>query len=151
MSDPAPKIGRPSSYTPDMAAHICSELAAGRSLRSVCSDEGMPERQTVFRWLAAHTEFRDQYARAKEESVEALLEEALVIADDGSNDTYLDDKGNVCVDNDVIQRSKLRVETRKWFASKLKPRVYGDRLALAGDEKQPLTVVVRKLTEEPQK
>lgn len=149
MTDQPAKIGRPCEFTQDIADRICAELAAGRSLRSVCAQDDMPCSTTVFRWLRTVDSFAQQYARAKEESADALAEEMLAIADDGENDTYVDDKGKVCVDNDVIQRSKLRVDTRKWLASKLKPKKYGDRLALAGDEKQPLNVVVRKLTEEP--
>lgn len=118
--------GRPTDYSDDIAAAICSELAAGRSLRSVCADNGMPDKATVFRWLAKHESFRDQYARAKEESADALVEDMLAIADDGLNDTYTDDDGNERTLADVIQRSKLRVDTRKWIASKLKPKKYGD-------------------------
>lgn len=57
-----------------------------------------------------------------------MIEEADDIADDGSNDTYIDDDGNVKVNHDVIQRSKLRVEQRRWHASKLRPKKYGDRI-----------------------
>lgn len=121
-------MARPTDYTTDLAAAICAELAAGRSLRSVCEDEAMPDKATVFRWLAKHEALRDQYARAKEESADALVEDMLAIADDGINDTYTDPQGVQRADNDVIQRSRLRVETRKWIASKLKPKKYGDRL-----------------------
>lgn len=121
-------MGRPSTYSTDIAAEICAELAGGRSLRSVCNDERMPDKATVFRWIAAHPEFRDQYARAKEESADALVEDMLSIADDGLNDTYTDEDGSERVMQDVIQRSKLRVDTRKWIASKLKPKKYGDKV-----------------------
>jgi len=79
----------------------------------------MPHKATVFRWLRTHDEFRDQYAKAKEESADALLEDMLYIADDGTED---------------VQRSRLRVDVRKWAASKLKPKKYGDtsQLQLTG-------------------
>lgn len=129
--------GRPSDYSADLAAAICAELAAGRSLRSVCAAAGMPSTTTFFVWLGKHPEFREQYARAKEESADALVEDMLAIADDGINDTYTDPQGVQRVDNDVIQRSKLRVDTRKWIASKLKPKKYGDKVQqeVSGDIK----------------
>lgn len=129
--------GRPSDYSEDLAAAICAELAAGRSLRSVCDAASMPDKATVFRWLAKHEAFRDQYARAKEESADALVEDMLAIADDGLNDTYTDEDGNERTMVDVIQRSKLRVEARKWIASKLKPKKYGDKVQqeVSGDIK----------------
>jgi hypothetical protein len=83
---------------------------------------------TVFAWLGRHEEFAKQYARAKEESADALVEDMLAIADDGLNDTYVDENGIERTMTDVIQRSKLRVDTRKWIASKLKPKKYGEKV-----------------------
>lgn len=58
------KTGHPSDYLPEVAADICSLLADGESLRKVCERQGMPSKTAVFRWLAEHSEFRDQYAKA---------------------------------------------------------------------------------------
>jgi len=112
-------VGRPSKYSQELADRICSELAEGISLRAICKPDDMPHKATVFRWLRTHDEFRDQYAKAKEESADALLEDMLYIADDGTED---------------VQRSRLRVDVRKWAASKLKPKKYGDtsQLQLTG-------------------
>lgn len=83
-------------------------------MRTICMADEMPAMSTVFRWLAKHEEFQEQYARAKEESAEAMIEDMLAIADGGNwSDT---------------QRARLRVDTRKWIASKLKPKKYGDKL-----------------------
>lgn len=57
------KMGRPSTYDDEMAERICARLASGNSLRTICSSPGMPGRETVFRWLREHQDFRDQYAR----------------------------------------------------------------------------------------
>lgn len=117
-------------YSPEVATRICEEISAGRSLRTICTDEGMPDKATVFRWLAAHEAFRDQYARAREAQADAMLEEILEIADDGRSDSYTDDEGNVRTDNDVIARSRLRVDARKWAMSKMAPKKYGEKLDL---------------------
>lgn len=121
------KGGRPTKYTPALAAVICSRIADGESLRAMCATPDMPDRVTVFRWIAAHDEFRNQYARAREAQADTLFEEILDIADDGWNDSYVDDNGTRRTDQEVIARSRLRVDARKWMASKLAPKKYGDR------------------------
>lgn len=117
-------------YSPETGTRICVEISAGRSLRSICDDEGMPDKATVFRWLASDETFRDQYARAREAQADAMLEEIIQIADDGENDTYKDEEGRVRTDQDVIARSRLRVDTRKWAMSKMAPKKYGEKLDL---------------------
>src|SRR5690606_31084702 len=111
-----------------VADQICERIACGESLRRICLDETMPALSTVFRWLYANEVFRDQYSRAREAQQEYLALEILEIADDGSNDTYIDEEGKPRVDHDVIQRSRLRVDTRKWIMSKMAPKKYGDKV-----------------------
>lgn len=121
--------GRPSAFSPEIADLICEEIANGRSLRAICADAAMPSKASVFRWLAQEEGFRDQYARAREAQADALADEILDIADDGANDTYTDEEGRERTNADVIARSRLRVDARKWIAAKLKPKVYGEKLA----------------------
>lgn len=94
----------------------------------------MPGASTVFRWLRTYSEFREQYEKAKEESADALAEEILDIADNGTND-FMEKENNDGSTwweyrTEAVQRSRLRVDTRKWIASKLKPKKYGDRTNL---------------------
>ena len=89
-------------------------------------------------WLdGSKPAFSEQYARAREAQADKLAEEALQIADDGRSDTYVDGDGNVKTDTEVIQRSKLRVDTRKWLASKMAPKKYGDKMAIGGTDDLP--------------
>ena len=93
---------------------------------------------TIFKWLREREDFAKQYARATEERTEALAEDILDIADDGSNDFMTITKGDVSyeVENkEVTNRSRLRVDTRKWLMSKMKPKKYGDKLDLTSDGK----------------
>ena len=120
---------------------ICEGIADGRSLRSICEAEDMPSKSAVFRWLGVNEAFRDQYARARESQADVLFDEILSIADDGKNDTYATEDGER-VNHEVIARSKLRVDARKWMAGKLRPKVYGEKLELAGDPKAPLGIAV---------
>lgn len=122
------KRGRPTSYKKRIADEICARLASGELLKDICSEKGMPSRSTVYHWLFSRPEFSDTYARAREAQMESWAEDIIEIADDGSNDTYEDDEGNEKVNHDVIQRSKLRVDSRKWLMSKLSSKRYGDKV-----------------------
>lgn len=132
------KVGRPSDYTQELADKICSQLSMGKSLRSVCKEEGMPSAQTIFNWFRTNKEFLEQYARAKQESADAMAEEILDISDDTSQDTIYIQKGKVEIameNKEWVNRSKLRVDTRKWLMAKMKPKVYGEKLDLTSDGK----------------
>lgn len=123
--------GRPSEFSQETADAICLRLANPESLRSICADEEMPGRSTVFRWLQENESFRDQYTRARENQAEAIFDEMLEIADDGEFDyeTKKRDDGSEyeAVNHDHIQRSKLRIEARKWVLGKLAPKKYSEK------------------------
>lgn len=128
-------MARPSDYSQELADRICAQLAEGNSMRTVCKADDMPCTATVFNWLRTKPGFLEQYTRAKEESADALSDEMLDIADDSTNDWMerLDKDGQGIgyqVNGDHVQRSRLRIETRKWLASKLKPKKYGDKVDL---------------------
>lgn len=113
------KIGRPTLYSPDIAEGLLNWLADGKSLRKYCDQPGTPNKATVLRWLASNRDFSDQYARAREAGADSHLDDIVDIAD-----TDPDPK-----------RARVRIDARKWVASKLAPRKYGDRLDLSVEEK----------------
>jgi hypothetical protein len=106
----------------------------------------------VFRGLARHKEFSDQYAYARDAQADVLFDEVLDIVDDASNDymSSVDDEGGLAYKlmGENIQRSRLRMDARKWMAGKLRPKKYGDKLELSGDPSSPLQVVIQKFTAE---
>lgn len=123
--------GRPSSYTDEIVDIICERLAVGESLRSICDDAEMPSQTSVFRWLAAHETFRVKYASARDSQAETLFDEILNIVDDGRNDWVKrnDPENPGYVENgESLKRSQMRMDARKWMASKLLPKKYGDRI-----------------------
>lgn len=126
---------RPSDYSSDITAAICERLGLGESLREICRDEAMPDKSTVMRWLARHSEFRDQYACAREAQADYYAEEILEIADDGSNDwmeRQNKDGSTYEVENhEVLNRSRLRVDTRKWLMARMAPKKYGEKVTQA--------------------
>lgn len=120
--------GRPSSFTPELGDEICARLAEGKSLRSILKADDMPAMSTVFRWLREDDEekstFREQYARAKQEAADALADEIQEVSDGVLEKKYDPNAARVAIDG------------KKWVASKLKPKVYGDRLDVtSGNEK----------------
>ena len=123
---------RPSDYSKQITETICERLGLGESLREICRDENMPDKSTVMRWLARHAEFRDQYASARDAQADYYAEEILEIADDGSNDwmeRQNKDGSTYEVENhEVLNRSRLRVDTRKWLMARMSPKKYGDKL-----------------------
>lgn len=127
--------GRPSKYTKEIADEICERIAEGESLRRICLSDHLPNRKTIFHWLLndTHPGFCDQYRMARDMQAENFADEMNDIADDGSNDYMenVDDQGAVIgykLNGEHIQRSRLRIDTRKWIASKLKPKKYGDKI-----------------------
>lgn len=126
--------GRPSLYSDELADDICKEIADGKSLRSICAKNGMPDKSTVFRWLADNEFFRDQYARAREEQADHYADEIIEIADDSSRDIVIGDDGKEIINHEHIARARLRVDARKWKASKLAPKKYGDKVAHVGGD-----------------
>ncbi len=92
--------------------------------------------------LRENAEFRAQYAHAREMQADTLFDEALDIADDGTNDWMerLDKDGNEIFDHEHVQRSRLRVDTRKWAAGKLAPKKYGDKFQHVGEGGGPIRV-----------
>lgn len=116
------KQGRPTIYKLELAKEICDKIAANsKGIKRLCKENPhWPNKDTIFSWLKDNPDFSDQYARAKRCQVEVIVDDILDIADDSSCD-QLNDKYNT----EHITRSKLRIDTRKWLASKLVPKVYG--------------------------
>lgn len=108
---------------------ICDRIAAGESMRKICREEDMPGLSTVFRWLSLVPAFLEQYKLAQEVRAETLADELVEIADEGETKVVLGSDGTTAVvyDSTAVARNRLRVDTRKWVASKLKAKKYGDK------------------------
>lgn len=115
MSDTKRKTGRPSKYSDELAEKICEKIANGRSLRSICAEDGVPPMKTIYRWLEANEEFRHQYARARDKQADYFAEEIIEIADSAEAESA------------AVSKAKLQIDARKWAASKIAPKKYGDK------------------------
>ena len=113
-------------YDEGLAELICDQIVEGKSLRTICQGEQMPDRKSVRRWVKDRPEFALLYAEAKEDAADAFAEELIEISDEA---VPTDDRGRL--DAGTVQKQRLKIDTRKWIASKLKPRSYGDKLDVA--------------------
>lgn len=119
--------GRPSSFTPEKADAICSLIASGESVRTISQRKDMPAESTIYLWLAKEAVFSEKYARAREQQADVYAQEIVTIADEAED----------------AQIARLQMDARKWAASKLAPKKYGDKLDLnhGGQRDNPVNVV----------
>ena len=123
------------AYTPEerekLFETIFELIENGKSLRKALATVKLSS-STFFIWIDENENKSKQYARACEERAEALLDEMLDIVDDKSNDIIETDLGDGIIvekpNNEVIQRSRLRYDARKWLISKLNPKKYGEKM-----------------------
>lgn len=125
------KVGRPTLLTPELADEICDRVASGETLPNICVDERIPHERTIRRWAREDGPFREAYARAREEQMHSWADEIVTISDDGSRDYVVTEENGrkvTKVDHDHIQRSKLRVDTRKFLMAKIAPKTFGEKV-----------------------
>lgn len=121
--------GRPTDFTPELAREICDIVASTPAgIEKICKIyPHLPRFQTIYKWRDKHPTFNEDYARAKQQQIEAYVDQLIDIADDASNDYTVDEEGKEVLNTEHIQRSRLRIDTRKWLASKLMPKLYGGK------------------------
>lgn len=134
------KMGRPSIYTQELADEICAKIASnGKGIKLLCTENShWPSKDTIFEWLKNYSDFSDQYVQAKQFQIETFIDDILEIADDASQDLVTNEHGNLVSNNSSIVRARLRIDTRKWLASKLVPKTYG---LVKQDDVRELSVV----------
>lgn len=116
--------GRPAIYTPELVEQICNVIASmPYSLKKMNAIyDFFPDPSTIHAWRKEHPDFSDKYWRAKLIQADILAEEILDIADGCTADNYT--------------QAKLRIDTRKWIASKLLPKKYGDKCILETEKEE---------------
>lgn len=108
-----------SIYTPELAEAVLAELRMHGSTLKAARAVGI-DRSTIVKWTELFPEFESQYARAKSEGIDALVEDTIEIGDEPPPSTA---HGNI--DTGAVQHAKLRIETRRWYAERLAARKYG--------------------------
>lgn len=124
------KVGRPSKYKPELGEKICRVVATNTDgLKKICrNNPDFPADTTILEWRLDFPEFRSQYEMAKRAQAELMADEIAEIADDSTRDMIMNDNGNMVQNTEYVQRSRLRIDARKWIACKLLPKIYGDKI-----------------------
>lgn len=123
-------------YDPVLAEEICMGIStSGKSLKALCKENPhWPKRTTIFLWRLRHPEFADLYTKARQTQVEAFVDDITDIADDTSKDNVISENG-ISFNSEWAARSRIRIDTRKWIACKLAPKIYGDKVHHTADIK----------------
>lgn len=140
VAKPKKKMGRPTQFRKSLATEICERLSRGITLIEICRDPDMPNKSTVFRWLEKHPDFCDNYKKAREVQAEHYAEEIMAIADETQYDVTENEDGKPMTNWEHINRSKLKIDARKWFASKVYPKKFSDRVQqeISGPDQGPI-------------
>lgn len=112
-------------YSKKIAEKVLTRMMAGESVNSICKDTDMPSRKSIYLWIVRHEEFAEQYERAQFIQAMGYVDEIIDIADNGSNDWMENNDENNPgwrYNGEHVQRSRLRVDSRKWIASKMLPK-----------------------------
>ena len=151
--------GRPTIYTKERGDRVC-ELTAIHpwGINRLCREyPDLPDPTTIRYWRFKNEEFSLQYAKAKLAQAELMTEDCIDISDDTHKDYKENKEGEQVANNELVNRSRLRVDTRKWLASKLLPKTYGEHVRaqeLEGQNenlRQELRELRAKLDEKNQK
>lgn len=120
---------RPTTYNLEIAQEICDVISTtSKGLKTLSREiEHWPDATTIYAWIMRHEEFAKQYLTARQLQAQIFVDEVIEICDDVSKDWRKDKDGNDVVDHDHISRAALKINTRKWVACKLIPRIYGDK------------------------
>ena len=145
--------GRPSSYNQEIANEICRIVATHpEGQKKLCIKfPHLPSHETINEWRWIHDGFSDQYAKAKMMQAELMAEDIIDISDNSERDYHEDLEGNERFNPEHVQRARLRVDSRKWMASKLAPKIYGDRVQVQtnnNEETEQLKAELKALREQ---
>jgi len=132
------KIGRPSKYTPELAAEICERLSNGEPLRQICRDDHMPAWSAVYSWMDKDQTLSEAIARAREAGQDAMAERAY--AEMYEEPERILSEGGSRIDSGYVQLVKARAEITLKMLAKWNPKRYGDRVQLAGDATSPIKI-----------
>jgi hypothetical protein len=114
---PSRPVGRPSTYSDEVAEIICDRMINGESLVQICADPEMPSRASVYRWMDARPDFEAQCARAREGLAEFELHQLKELADN-------------CTEENV-NSTKAKLNHHQWRLMKIAPRTFGERIQTA--------------------
>jgi hypothetical protein len=133
MAGKTKQMGRPTLYTDELALEICSTIAeSDRGLDDLCAErDDFPGARTVRTWIVEREDFRQKYACAKDLQADFIAHQTLPLADNcrkGIKRKILPNGDIEDTEGDMVERTRLQIDARKWLAGKLAPKKYGDKI-----------------------
>lgn len=125
VQDTPPK--RPTQYTPQLGERLLERMANGVTATEICRDPTMPTWGVLKRWERDYPDFGRRYETARRQCCEYMTDEIITIADNAANDYIQRSTGGLVFNREGFERSRLRIDSRKWTASKVLRHVYGDK------------------------
>lgn len=130
--------------TQEKIQEVIKLIAEGSSARAAIKQVGISQ-STFFGAVLDSDEIAKQYARAMDIRSAIMFEQIEEIADDASEDVAFDNNGNPKQNSEFIQRSKLRVDARKWMLARMNPRKYSDSMNIDHTSKGAKIEIVRRV------
>jgi hypothetical protein len=158
-SKKAHKEGGFGIYSDKLVTEFCERMCQGEAPNQICKDPKMPSYPTIIRWSLSNDPkyevFRVMYEEAKKIMWMYRADELVDISDNSAND-FIDrynkftEETERVLDPENVQRSKLRIDTRKWLLSKLLPHIYGEKVdvSVGGRDGKPIQAMVLTATAE---
>jgi len=121
-------------------------ITQGQSIAKACKEVEVSS-STYMVWLSRSEDYARAHANAMASRADVIFEEILEIADNTEDDIITDSDGNKVTNHNVIQRDRLRVDTRKWIAAKMNPKKYSDKQFIETKDltEKPITSIVRHI------
>lgn len=132
------QTGRPALYSEELGNRICDLVAERVPVVDICAMEGMPSKDTLYRWKRQNKDFSDQCARAREHRADARQD-------------HIDEIASKVLTGEIDpQAARVIIDAEKWQMSKEQPRRYGDKLAIGGDpESGPVKHIIEHVYVKP--
>lgn len=118
------------AMTAERAEEVINKIYLGLSLRGIFNNDSA-EMRKFYEYLTENPELQQQYDRAQTAKAELLVDEIIEIADNEFDPN----------------RARVQVDARKWYASKMRPEKYGERIDVNVTEKVDLTKALRDARE----
>lgn len=125
------KMGRPSIYSPELAAKICELIRSGKSERQICAMKGMPAIQTLWVWKQKYPDFLEQSARARADSAEFYNDQRQKKADELYKIAKKHLKMGLDIPKGVVEAIKVSIQEDAREAGLRDDSRYGDRKRVA--------------------
>ena len=109
----------PRLYSPKIVEKILKLVINGESINKICARKGMPNKTNFGIWLRKYPEFATQYLEAKQIQSYFNVDDIRDIAEDCDETS-----------GPAVAKAKLRCDVLKWEASKMMPKIYGDKASL---------------------